>query len=86
MITFIMFMMWRKNSCASCCRFEENPGCPRPTNVLNIRGGIPCRDSCSLFVSDGSEYLPESKPIPSLALQYQSCILKLFTCCNFTYI
>lgn len=39
--TSMTLIMWRRNSWASCCRFVENSGWPRPINDLNIWGRIP---------------------------------------------
>lgn len=40
-LTSTRLMMCRRNSWASCCRLEENSGCPLLTRALNIRGEMP---------------------------------------------
>lgn len=40
-LTSTRLMTCRRNSWASCCRLEENSGCPLLTRALNIRGEMP---------------------------------------------
>lgn len=40
-LTSTRLMTCKRNSWASCCRLEENSGCPLLTRALNIRGEMP---------------------------------------------
>lgn len=74
--TSSVLMKCKKNSCASCCLFVENNGCPLPIRALNICGEIPgCNSSVICFASEasagGCEYFPFNRPNPSLALNVE---------------
>lgn len=63
-------------SWASCCRFVENSGWPRPISVLNIWGLTPeGTDGASLpspaTCAGGLEYSPDKSPLPSFALKHR---------------